>query len=91
MCSGNRDRTKCFYCDGGLEKWGFNDDPWEEHAKWYPHCEFLKSSKGPLYVHRVLSRFPNLNRPVMNTSANTRTVQLVTPSNGSIVSGIQHR
>jgi len=33
---GDRDRVKCFYCNGGLQNWHYNDDPWFEHAKWYP-------------------------------------------------------
>jgi len=31
--SGTGDLVKCFWCDGGLEKWGAADDPWTEHAK----------------------------------------------------------
>ena len=33
---GERDRTKCWYCNGGLQNWRNDDDPWEEHAKWFP-------------------------------------------------------
>jgi len=60
---GVRDRVKCFYCNGGLQNWRQNDDPWEEHAKWYPTCEFLLQQRGPEFVHSVVARFPNINRP----------------------------
>nr|XP_009861875.1 baculoviral IAP repeat-containing protein 7-B isoform X1 [Ciona intestinalis] len=62
---GNSDRTKCWYCNGGLQNWEPNDDPWYEHAKWFPECEFLLQQKGIEYVYRVSSQFPNLQRPVI--------------------------
>ncbi|XP_078494573.1 baculoviral IAP repeat-containing protein 7-A [Ciona intestinalis] len=60
---GDRDRTKCWYCNGGLQNWEPNDDPWYEHAKWFPECEFVLQQKGERYVHRIARQFPNLNRP----------------------------
>lgn len=33
---GHGDNVKCFYCDGGLRNWEPGDDPWQEHAKWFP-------------------------------------------------------
>jgi len=33
---GERDRVKCWYCNGGLQNWEPNDNPWKEHAKWFP-------------------------------------------------------
>jgi len=63
--SGVRDRVKCFYCNGGLQNWRQNDDPWHEHAKWYPSCEFLLQKKGPEFVHGVVARHPNINRPMV--------------------------
>uniref|UniRef100_A0A8C8ZD62 Baculoviral IAP repeat containing 2 n=1 Tax=Prolemur simus TaxID=1328070 RepID=A0A8C8ZD62_PROSS len=38
---GRNDDVKCFCCDGGLRCWESGDDPWVEHAKWFPRCEFL--------------------------------------------------
>ena len=35
-CVGERDRVKCWYCNGGMQNWERNDIPWEEHAKWFP-------------------------------------------------------
>uniref|UniRef100_A0A8C3MES6 RING-type E3 ubiquitin transferase n=1 Tax=Geospiza parvula TaxID=87175 RepID=A0A8C3MES6_GEOPR len=34
--SGRGDVVRCFYCDGGVRSWSLGDDPWREHAKWYP-------------------------------------------------------
>uniref|UniRef100_A0A3Q2NRM9 RING-type E3 ubiquitin transferase n=1 Tax=Fundulus heteroclitus TaxID=8078 RepID=A0A3Q2NRM9_FUNHE len=34
--TGHGDNVKCFFCDGGLRNWEPGDDPWQEHAKWFP-------------------------------------------------------
>lgn len=47
------DQVRCFHCNGGLRSWQKEDDPWFEHAKWFPHCQFLKLVKGPNYVTQV--------------------------------------
>ncbi|KAM4031695.1 baculoviral IAP repeat-containing protein 7 [Anomaloglossus baeobatrachus] len=51
--TGYRDNVKCFHCDGGLRNWERRDDPWREHAKWFPRCEFLVHSMGLAYVQGV--------------------------------------
>jgi len=63
--AGVRDRVKCFYCNGGLQNWRQTDEPWEEHAKWYPTCEFLLQQRGPEFIHNIVARFPNINRPML--------------------------
>lgn len=34
--TGHQDNVRCFHCDGGLRNWELGDDPWMEHAKWFP-------------------------------------------------------
>ncbi|CAK8688694.1 unnamed protein product [Clavelina lepadiformis] len=65
-----RDRAKCWYCNGRLQNWERADDPWEEHANWFPLCEFFLQYKGPDYVHGIVIRFPNLRRPTIRNPAN---------------------
>ncbi|KAH0628049.1 hypothetical protein JD844_008719 [Phrynosoma platyrhinos] len=36
--TGKKDIVQCFSCAGCLNDWKENDDPWEEHAKAFPHC-----------------------------------------------------
>ena len=60
---GDHDRVKCYYCNGGLQNWSFHDEPWFEHAKWFPSCEYVLQNKGPEYVERVTNMFAHLPRP----------------------------
>uniref|UniRef100_A0A8C6ZIS9 RING-type E3 ubiquitin transferase n=1 Tax=Nothoprocta perdicaria TaxID=30464 RepID=A0A8C6ZIS9_NOTPE len=55
--TGQGDMVRCFYCDGSVRNWEFGDDPWREHAKWYPRCEFLLRSKGREFVNGVQESF----------------------------------
>ncbi|KAJ0062054.1 hypothetical protein NL108_015266, partial [Boleophthalmus pectinirostris] len=57
---GRNDDVKCFCCDGGLRCWESGDDPWVEHAKWFPRCEYLLQEKGQDFVHQIQARFPRL-------------------------------
>jgi len=60
---GDGDRVKCYYCNGGLQNWSYYDNPWFEHAKWFPLCEYVLRNKGPEYVEQVTQRFAHLSRP----------------------------
>jgi len=60
---GEGDRVKCFYCNGGLQNWSVYDNPWFEHAKWFPLCEYVLRNKGPEYVEQITQRFAHLSRP----------------------------
>jgi len=33
---GETNRVKCWYCNGGLQTWASKNEPWREHAKWFP-------------------------------------------------------
>nr|XP_013013891.1 baculoviral IAP repeat-containing protein 1a-like [Cavia porcellus] len=44
--TGHRDTMQCFSCGGCLGNWEEGDDPWQEHARWFPKCEFLQSKKS---------------------------------------------
>ncbi|XP_067946848.1 baculoviral IAP repeat-containing protein 7-B-like [Watersipora subatra] len=50
LYEGIGDKEKCFYCDGALEMWSWRDDPWAEHAKWYPGCTFVQQTKGLAFI-----------------------------------------
>ncbi|XP_064154530.1 baculoviral IAP repeat-containing protein 7 isoform X5 [Anguilla rostrata] len=58
--TGHGDNVKCFYCDGGLRNWEPGDDPWQEHAKWFPRCEFLLQTRGQQYVSSIQESYFNI-------------------------------
>ncbi|XP_066156172.1 death-associated inhibitor of apoptosis 1-like [Euwallacea fornicatus] len=47
------DQTICFHCGGGLKDWEQDDNPWEEHALWFPKCSYLFLKKGQDYINTV--------------------------------------
>jgi len=50
---GTGDQVLCFYCDGGMHKWDPTDEPWTEHAKWFPQCGYLLTKKNPAFVDHI--------------------------------------
>lgn len=44
--TGKGDKTVCFYCGLGTKDWEDTDDPWIEHAKWSPKCDYLVLKLG---------------------------------------------
>uniref|UniRef100_H0W7S9 RING-type E3 ubiquitin transferase n=1 Tax=Cavia porcellus TaxID=10141 RepID=H0W7S9_CAVPO len=58
--TGQQDKVRCFFCYGGLQSWEHGDDPWTEHAKWFPRCQFLLQSKGRGFVHSVQEAYSPL-------------------------------
>ncbi len=58
---GHEDSVKCFWCDGGLRNWEPGDDPWVEHARWFPKCGHVKAKKASGLSSRA-SR--GISRPV---------------------------
>ncbi|PJE77412.1 hypothetical protein CI610_03665 [invertebrate metagenome] len=67
--TGAEDIVRCFFCDIGLSEWEGNNNPWEEHSKHSPDCEFLKNRKGLTYIEEVQRiwrphyppKYPNFN------------------------------
>ena len=62
---GEGDKVKCWYCNGGLKNWDRFDDPWIEHAKWFPLCEYLLKNKGVDFVKDIVKGFTGLKRPAV--------------------------
>lgn len=52
--TGLGDMTKCFYCDGGLKDWEDDDDPWQQHARWFDRCPYVHLVKGRDYVQQIV-------------------------------------
>ncbi|KAM5219731.1 baculoviral IAP repeat-containing protein 7 isoform 2-T2 [Hipposideros larvatus] len=58
--TGQQDKVRCFFCYGGLQSWEQGDDPWTEHAKWFPRCKFLLQTKGRDFVCSVQESYCHL-------------------------------
>jgi len=58
--AGYADYTRCFFCGGGLRNWEEGDDPWIEHARWFPRCTYVKQNKGDQFVQLVLERLQEM-------------------------------
>ncbi|NXG79696.1 XIAP ligase, partial [Baryphthengus martii] len=50
---GNGDHVVCFHCGGALEEWEEKEDPWDQHAKWFPGCSFVRNEKGLEFINNV--------------------------------------
>ncbi|XP_050443226.1 baculoviral IAP repeat-containing protein 7-like [Adelges cooleyi] len=71
--TGSNDEVRCYYCDGGLQNWELADNPWVEHAKWFPNCDFLNLVKGEKFLDlSLVERFNALlNRPRSDDTTST--------------------
>ena len=61
--NGSGNRVLCFYCGGDLFYWKPHDNPWYEHAKWFPICKFVLKKQGVNYVEKICQKHSDLHRP----------------------------
>lgn len=55
--TGSGDCVRCFFCDIGMQEWEPNDEPLEEHARFHPRCNFIRTIKGNAYIQKDVNRF----------------------------------
>ncbi|KAK3097115.1 hypothetical protein FSP39_006497 [Pinctada imbricata] len=67
--AGYGDYVRCFFCGGGLRNWESEDDPWVEHARWFPRCAFLRQNKGHEFVQLVQDQHQSGNIPIPENTA----------------------
>jgi len=58
--AGYADYARCFFCGGGLRNWEEGDDPWIEHARWFPRCAYVRQNKGDQFVQLVHERLQEM-------------------------------
>lgn len=49
----DRGFVRCFHCGLGLKNWDEDDDPYVEHCRWYPNCQYMKIKKGQAFIDAV--------------------------------------
>ncbi|XP_053397604.1 baculoviral IAP repeat-containing protein 3-like [Mercenaria mercenaria] len=56
--TGSADFVRCFCCGVGLSlrNWAAEDDPVEEHERWFPHCEYIRAVKEKRYIAEAQRR-----------------------------------
>lgn len=59
--TGTDDCVRCFACDGGLQRWDPQDDPWIEHCRWFPQCPYAIEKKGNDFIALVQASAAALN------------------------------
>lgn len=56
------DSVQCFHCGGVLRRWTESSDPWEEHRRWFPRCQYLANiSSLSIFVALVEEKKIDLN------------------------------
>lgn len=90
------DQTICFYCGGGLKDWEETDDPWEQHAFWFPKCNHVLLKKGQDFIDQVVSKKNEEERSIdepgssgINNSAQTTTPKQTTEETKDTLNGDQ--
>ena len=63
-----------FCYNGGLKNWQLNDNPFQEHAKWYPLCEYILKKRRVEFVKSEAKKHLALKHPILTNPA---PVQLV--------------
>lgn len=49
----DHDFVRCFHCGIGLRNWEEDDDPYVEHCRWSPNCQYMKIKKGQAFIDAV--------------------------------------
>lgn len=68
---GIKDMVKCFFCNGGLKNWDHNDDPYEDHVRWFPKCQFIRQLMGAEFVEHIKEKYKNQDSGFTNDSSQT--------------------
>lgn len=67
---GIKDMVKCFFCNGGLKNWDHNDDPFQDHVRWFPKCQFIRQLMGAEYVEKIREKYKNMDSGFNNEYGN---------------------
>ncbi|KYO48627.1 hypothetical protein Y1Q_0004030 [Alligator mississippiensis] len=77
--TGEKDKVQCFACSGCLGNWEEGDDPWKEHAKWFPECEFLHHKKSSDEIQEYIQNYGGFVK-VMGKHFTTPLIKRILPT-----------
>lgn len=73
--------TKCFSCTVYITDWEDKDDPWIEHARYAPYCDFLNIKCGQAFISSCKGMnplpLPEVQKPSTNLDRYTCKICLV--------------
>ena len=72
---GIKDMVKCFFCNGGLKNWDHNDDPFHDHVRWFPKCQFIRQLMGAEYVEKIREKYKNMDSGFVNENGQSSSNQ----------------
>lgn len=78
--TGIGDAVRCYHCGGGLRNWESGDDPWFEHAKWYPECPHIILVKGQSFINKVKGNDVEQDCPKVSEESETVEDVMETPA-----------
>jgi hypothetical protein len=64
--------VRCFACDGGLQHWDPEDDPWTEHCRWFPACPFARTQKGDDFIAAIQAAIAMENEVFYEKKTNSK-------------------
>ncbi len=56
---GKGDTVRCHYCTGTISCWLPRNDPWIEHCKYFPTCEFLRTKRDDYHIKLIRDKYLN--------------------------------
>ncbi|CAF1518266.1 unnamed protein product, partial [Didymodactylos carnosus] len=68
--SGAQTIVSCFYCNGPLQNWEAKDNPTIEHARWFPHCAYIRQLCGDELFQKIQQARRDQKQP--HTSSSTQ-------------------
>ncbi|XP_046370898.2 putative inhibitor of apoptosis [Haliotis rufescens] len=59
---GYADTVRCFACLTALRDWEPGDDPWIEHVRWRPRCDYIEFVRGQRHRRAVVTSMAQAHR-----------------------------
>ncbi|AIE47772.1 iap-3 [Peridroma alphabaculovirus] len=84
--AGPGDRVMCFYYNCSMCAGGPDQEPWYEHARWFPSCPYVQKVKGKEFVQSVMSDACTIKQPATPWAPATDTLSFVAAASAATTS-----